>query len=119
MSSENQSELDILLQQLLDLTLNFTDELNTKASEDMEYFVNERQDLVQQLRLIMDVQKMDDLQKEELKRILTYDVMIQERMLSVKNEAQEWLLQRNLAKTQRSIYENKYATESYLMDKRK
>ncbi|WP_433747767.1 hypothetical protein [Paenibacillus amylolyticus] len=119
MSSEIQSELDRLLYQLLNLTLNFTDELETKASKDIEDFVSERQDLVQQLQGIMDVQKMNSLQKEELKRILTYDLMIQERMLSIKNEAQEWLLQRNLAKTQRSLYETKYASESYLMDKRK
>lgn len=119
MSSEIQSELDMLLHQLLNLTLNFTDGLETKASKDIEDFVSERQGLVQQLEGIMDVQKMNGLQKEELKRILAYDLTIQERMLSIKNEAQEWLLHRNLAKTQRSLYETKYASESYLMDKRK
>ncbi|GAS84654.1 hypothetical protein [Paenibacillus amylolyticus] len=119
MSSEIQSELDMLLHQLLNLTLNFIDELETKVSKDIEDFISERQDLVQQLQGIMDVQKMNSLQKEELKVILTYDLMIQERMLLIKNEAQEWLLQRNLAKTQRSLYESKYASESYLMDKRK
>ncbi|MBY0118839.1 hypothetical protein NST33_28105 [Paenibacillus sp. FSL L8-0435] len=119
MISEIQSELDMLLHQLLNITLNFTDELETKDSEDIENFVSERQDLVQQLQGIMDVQKMNSLQKEELKRILSYDLMIQERILLIKNEAQEWLLQRNLAKTQRSLYETKYVSESYLMDKRK
>ncbi|WP_405154127.1 hypothetical protein [Paenibacillus sp. FSL K6-0108] len=117
--SSHKAELDTVLNQLSELTLKFTSELESKVSEDVENFVDERQILVQKLQKIVNDQEISDLQKEELKLILAYDVKIEERMSSLKNAAQEWLLQRNVAKTQRSVYEAKYATESYLMDKRK
>ncbi|WP_336762383.1 hypothetical protein [Paenibacillus sp. USHLN196] len=119
MSSSNNTLINIVLSQLNELTQNFIKDLELQDSDHVEQFVEERQLLVQQLHDVLDVQVMSDLQKEALKQVLAYDTIIEQRMSSLKNEAQEWLLQRNTAKTQRTVYESKYASESYLMDKRK
>lgn len=118
--SSRSTALDSVLNRLAGLTQKFTNELEARGPEDIERFVDERQLLVQQLHDALDIQEMSDLQKEDLKQVLAYDTIIEKRMLSLKNEAQEWLLQRNAAKAQRTVYESsRYASESYLMDKRK
>lgn len=111
--------MDVVLSQLVELTQKFSYEIGSKTPENVETFINERQLLVQQLQGIFAVQGMTNSQKEEIRSILTYDAKIEECISSLKNEAQEWLLLRNTAKTQRSVYETKYGSESYLMDKRK
>ncbi|MEK4363621.1 hypothetical protein MKX68_14230 [Paenibacillus sp. FSL M8-0212] len=119
MSSSNKTLIDNLLSQLSELTQSFIKDLEIQDSDHVEQFVQERELLVQQLHEVLDVEEMSDMQKEALKKVLAYDKIIEQRMSSLKNEAQEWLLQRNTAKTQRTVYESKYASESYLMDKRK
>ncbi|KLU57484.1 hypothetical protein EL84_02935 [Paenibacillus sp. VT-400] len=117
--NSNHAAIDTVLSELSDLTHSFMLELETKSSDETENFVKERQVLVGQLQKVLDVQEMDSEQQHELKRILGYDQRIQGHMLFLKNEAQQWLTQRSAARSQRSVYENNYAVDSYLMDKRK
>ncbi|WP_091013038.1 MULTISPECIES: flagellar protein FliT [Paenibacillus] len=117
--NNNHAAIDMVLSELSVLTHSFMLQLETRSSDETENFVNERQVLVGQLREALDVQEMDNEQQDELKRILGYDQRIQGHMLSLKNEAQQWLTQRSAARSQRSVYENNYTVGSYLMDKRK
>ncbi|RAW09968.1 hypothetical protein DC345_29640 [Paenibacillus taichungensis] len=111
--------INTVLNKLLELTQSFVLQLETKSSDEAENFVDQRQVLVEQLQEILNNQEMDHQQQDELKRILGWDERIQGHMLSLKNEAQQWLIQRSAARSQRSVYENNYAVDSYLMDKRK
>ncbi|MCZ1264077.1 hypothetical protein PTQ21_02155 [Paenibacillus marchantiae] len=114
-----QVDIDDALDELSNLTELFVNGLGDKSSDQAEAFVGERQVVVDHLIDMTDSHKMNAEQQEKLRSILSYDESIQTHMWSLKNMAQKWLIQRNAARNQRSVYEAKYAADSYLMDKRK
>lgn len=113
------TSMDDVLEELANLTNSFVNGLDGKTSDQVEVFVEERQAVVERLMDMAGSHKMNAEQQGKLQNILSYDESIQAHMLSLKNEAQKWLMQRNAAKNQRNVYESKYAADSYLMDKRK
>jgi len=114
-----QVDIDDALEELAILTEVFVNGLVDKSSDQVEGFVEERQVIVDRLIDMEGSHKMNPEQQDKLRDILSYDESIQTHMLNLKNEAQKWLMQRNAARNQRSVYEAKYAADSYLMDKRK
>ncbi|MNW38006.1 hypothetical protein D3C74_150630 [compost metagenome] len=111
--------MDELLVHLEQMTQEFTIRLNETTYEEIEQFVEERQVKVDRILTFLESQSPTIEQKRKVKSILYNDQMISQRILQLKVEAQDWLLQRNMAKTQRIAYESAYSPESVLMDRRK
>ncbi|PNQ84995.1 hypothetical protein DXC69_06885 [Paenibacillus polymyxa] len=107
------------LSQLEQLTQQFILRLNETNYEEVEIFVEVRQMKVDQLVNALENSPMTEEQKMKLESILSYDALIDQRMQSLKQEAQNWLVQRNIAKSQRNAYESNYTPDSFLMDRRK
>ncbi|AIY11630.1 hypothetical protein LK13_10445 [Paenibacillus polymyxa] len=107
------------LSQLEQLTQQFILRLNETNYEEVEIFVEVRQMKVDQLLNTLENSPMTEEQKMKLESILSYDALIDQRMQSLKQEAQNWLVQRNIAKSQRNAYESNYTPDSFLMDRRK
>ncbi|KAF6567464.1 hypothetical protein G9G63_02320 [Paenibacillus sp. EKM202P] len=105
--------------QLEQLTQQFILRLNETNYEEVEIFVEVRQMKVDQLVNALGNSSMTEEQKMKLESILGYDALIDQRMQSLKQEAQNWLVQRNIAKSQRNAYESNYTPDSFLMDRRK
>ncbi|WP_330706240.1 hypothetical protein [Paenibacillus polymyxa] len=101
------------------LTQQFILRLNETNYEEVEIFVEVRQMKVDQLVNALENSPMTEEQKMKLESILSYDALIDQRMQSLKQEAQNWLVQRNIAKSQRNAYESNYTPDSFLMDRRK
>lgn len=116
---ESKDQINQLLEELAILTDAFVKEINAKSSDETEAFVNERQSIVERLIKLGGPAKANQEQHTKLNHILAYDALIESHMLALKDEAQRWLMQRNAARSQRNLYEAKYAADSYLMDKRK
>ncbi|AJE54070.1 hypothetical protein RE92_14285 [Paenibacillus polymyxa] len=108
-----------VLSQLEQLTQQFILRLNETNYEEVEIFVEVRQMKVDQLVNALENSPMTEEQKMKLESILSYDALIDQRMQSLKQEAQNWLVQRNIAKSQRNAYESNYTPDSFLMDRRK
>lgn len=111
--------IDNTLTQLKQKTQQFILQLNEVDYEEVERFVAERQECVDHLLKMLELQVISAPQKQILERILSYDGEINQRMHVLKEEAKDWLIQRSQAKSQRSAYDSKYAPDSYLMDRRK
>ncbi|MFC9711168.1 flagellar protein FliT [Paenibacillus sp. NPDC056933] len=111
--------LEESLTQLERKTQQFILQLDETDYEEVERFVEERQDHVDHLLKMLDGQVITVEQKQMLKRILSHDAQINQRMQFLKEEAKDWLVQRSRAKSQRNAYDSKYAPDSYLMDRRK
>ncbi|WP_440113445.1 flagellar protein FliT [Paenibacillus sp. QZ-Y1] len=111
--------IDETLTHLEQKTQQFILQLNEVDYEDVERFVEERQDHVERLLKMLDEQVITVEQKQMLERILSHDAEINQRMHFLKEEAKDWLVQRSRAKSQRNAYDSKYAPDSYLMDRRK
>jgi glycyl-tRNA synthetase (class II) len=111
--------MDELLVHLEQMTQQFIIRLNETTYEEVEKFVEERQVKVDQILTLSESQFLTVEQKRKMESILRNDEMISQRMLQLKIEAQDWLLQRNMAKTQRNAYESAYTPDSILMDRRK
>lgn len=111
--------MDELIQSLRELTLGITDRLNETTYEELELFVEDRQELVDSIAEQAGICQSTPAQKQEINRILEYDNVILDRMNALRLEAQDWLQKRNQAKVQRSAYEAAYTPDSFLMDRRK
>lgn len=111
--------MDELIQSLKELTSGITDRLDETTYEELELFVEDRQELVDSIAEHAEICKSTSAQKQEINRILEYDNVILDRMNALRLEAQDWLQKRNQAKVQRSAYEAAYTPDSFLMDRRK
>jgi hypothetical protein len=111
--------MDELIQSLKELTSGITDRLDETTYEELELFVEDRQELVDSIAEQTEICKSTSAQKQEINRILEYDNVILDRMNALRLEAQDWLQKRNQAKVQRSAYEATYTPDSFLMDRRK
>ncbi|WP_434749195.1 hypothetical protein [Paenibacillus amylolyticus] len=116
---ESNGLINQLLDELTILTDAFVKDIDAKSSDETEAFVNERQLIVERLIVLSGTHKTSQEQQTKLNHVLAYDALIESRMLALKEEAQQWLIQRNAARNQRDVYESKYIADSYLMDKRK
>lgn len=111
--------MDELIQRLNELTLDITERLEAATYEELEAFVEDRQELVDSIAVQSAICRATPAQKQEIHRILDQDNIILDRMNALRVEAQDWLQKRNQAKVQRNAYEAAYTPESFLMDRRK
>lgn len=111
--------MDDLLQELEQLTWTITSQLREATPEELEAFVEQRQNLVDAIGKEVEVCPMTSAQKNELRRIMEHDPAIVARMNAHRLEAKDLLHKRNQAKAQRNAYEVGYAPDSILMDRKK
>lgn len=105
--------------ELEQLTFSVTTNLNQLDFEQMQQFVEDRQLIVDEMNIVGATSQLTHEQSGKLANILKNDVVISQRMESLKEEAGSWLLQRQAAKSQRGAYEASYTPDSILMDYRK
>ncbi|MNI03249.1 hypothetical protein D3C87_558890 [compost metagenome] len=110
--------MDNLISSLEDLTHSVVSRIQYISSEDLEVYVEERQQIIDEITSLKQQVPYTPDQKERLNHIVKQDSIILGRMSSLKNEASNWLLQRGQAKVQRSAYEAAYTPDSMLMDRR-
>jgi hypothetical protein len=111
--------MDSLLQELEQLTQTMVARLMDAHYEELENFVNERQNLVDAIGKEVGNCQMTSAQKAVLSRIMEHDPAIVARMNAHRLDARDLLQKRNQAKAQRSAYEVSYAPDSVLMDRKK
>ncbi|CAH1209564.1 hypothetical protein PAECIP111892_03252 [Paenibacillus auburnensis] len=111
--------MDELIRTLDQLTREMLGRLQEATYEELVSFVEERQKLVDSIAEQVELRPSSPAQKQEINRILEHDNVLLDRMNALRVEAQDWLMKRNQAKTQRNAYEAKYAPDSILMDRKK
>lgn len=111
--------MDEQIRSLRELTSALLDRLPETSYEELELFVEQRQELIDSLQSELTRQPATGVQKDELRQILEHDGAIRARMNGLRLEAQDWLQKRNQAKRQRSAYEAGYSPDSILMDRKK
>ncbi|MEK5419752.1 flagellar protein FliT [Paenibacillus sp. FSL L8-0708] len=111
--------MDELIRSLDQLTREIEERLQETTYEELEAFVDERQELVDSIAEVATICRMTLAQKKEINRILEHDNVILDRMNTLRLEAQDWLQKRNQAKAQRNAYEAAYTPDSFLMDRKK
>ncbi|MBJ9993125.1 hypothetical protein [Paenibacillus sp. S28] len=111
--------MDNLISSLQALTENVVARLQYTAYEELQDFVQERQQLIDELNRLKQHTPFSPSQVEQLQSILQADPLILNRMDQLKMEASDWLQHRGQAKMQRSAYEAAYTPDSFLMDQRK
>ncbi|OMD88688.1 hypothetical protein BSK49_14650 [Paenibacillus odorifer] len=111
--------MDELIRSLDQLTREIEERLQETTYEELEAFVDERQELVDSIAEKATICRMTLAQKKEINRILEHDNVILDRMNTLRLEAQDWLQKRNQAKAQRNAYEAAYTPDSFLMDRKK
>ncbi|GGD92181.1 flagellar protein FliT [Paenibacillus nasutitermitis] len=104
---------------LEELTQHMMSQLNRASYEELSNFVDQRQVLVDEIRLMAAESPLTAEELERLRNVLSHDAVILGRMQMLKSEAGDWLQQRGQAKIQRNVYEAAYSPDSILMDKRK
>ncbi|WP_245699803.1 hypothetical protein [Paenibacillus glacialis] len=102
------------------MTESIINKLSVVTFEELSDFVDQRQLLIDQLKLLMESDEvLTSSNKDRIQNITKQDTCISNRMMELKIEAQDWLQQRNQAKVQRSAYEAGYSQDSILMDRKK
>ncbi|MEO2209829.1 hypothetical protein ABGV40_02905 [Paenibacillus amylolyticus] len=111
--------LDEQIGELELLTLNVVRQIPQISYQELEGFVDGRQGLVDGIGDVLNNNSLSDSQKERIDHILKYDSLILDQMFLLKNQSEEWLMQRGQAKAQRNAYELSYTPDSILMDQKK
>ncbi|MRN54293.1 flagellar protein FliT [Paenibacillus monticola] len=111
--------MDELIRSLEQLTQGIMGRLNEAPYEELESFVEKRQNIVDSMGERAAIFQPTPAQKQEINRILEDDAAILAAMNSHRLEAQDWLQKRNQAKAQHNAYDTHYAPDSILMDRKK
>ncbi|ETT65512.1 hypothetical protein BSK66_11085 [Paenibacillus odorifer] len=111
--------MDNCILELNKITQDIIIRLDNCSYEELTDFVEQRQNLIDQLEQHVKKQSIGVIQQYQLRELLETDPMIIARMQQLKSEAAKWLQQREQAKTQRNAYEAAYTPDSFLMDRKK
>ncbi|WP_339267533.1 hypothetical protein [Paenibacillus sp. FSL R5-0470] len=111
--------MDNCILELNKITQDIINRLENCSYEELDDFVEQRQILIDQLEQEIRKQSIGEVQQNQILELLKADPMIIQRMQQLKNEAANWLQQREQAKAQRSAYEAAYTPDSFLMDRKK
>ncbi|WP_438447376.1 hypothetical protein [Gorillibacterium sp. sgz5001074] len=111
--------MDELLKDLEELTLEIAEKLQELEFEDLLEFVDQREELLTQLREADNGQQPLAGYQDRIRRLLSHDDAILARMLELKNEASAGLAKIEQGKRQKNRYESAYAADSYFFDQRK
>lgn len=110
--------MDNLISSLESLTESVTSRLQEITYEELELFIEQRQQIIDEINVQKIQQSYTQEQFERLNRIVQNDTHILGRMSTLKTEASNWLQQREQAKVRRNAYEAAYSPDSLLMDRR-
>ncbi|MBP2109953.1 flagellar protein FliT [Paenibacillus silagei] len=111
--------MDELIRNLDRLTGEMMDRLQDATYEELEDFVEERQNLVDSITQEVEFCPATQAQKQGINLILSHDNELLDRMNALRQEAQDFLQKRGQAKIQRNAYETAYTPDSFLMDRKK
>ncbi|MBP2001770.1 hypothetical protein J2Z69_002826 [Paenibacillus shirakamiensis] len=110
--------MDNAISKLEELTETLVSHLQHISSEDLEAFLERRQQIIGEITFLKQEAPYTPDQVERLNQIVEQDSLILNRMSTLKDEASNWLQNRGQAKTQRNAYEAAYSPDSMLMDRR-
>ncbi|WP_106767241.1 hypothetical protein [Paenibacillus faecalis] len=111
--------MDDLILKLEKLSQSVVERLEESTYEELVSFVEARQPVLDEMSKRMSNNKLNQEQKQRIQELLRHDKLVEARMRALKQEASDWLIQRDAAKMQRNAYETTYYADSYLMDQRK
>jgi len=108
-----------VIEQIARVTESISGKLDSVSPEELEQFIQERENLIQKLS----GQSMSPAEKEKWKpvvqNLLRQDMVIAKRIASLRDEASEGLRKMQLAKRQKSGYEGGYGESSLFYSTRK
>lgn len=108
-----------LIDSLEQLTYNMVQDLNVSDYEALSVFIEQRQTIVDAITELSHTHALRDQDLDRLREVVKTDDLIEKRMTVLKEEASDWLHQRQISKAQRGAYESRFYGESILMDYRK
>lgn len=111
--------MDELIDSLEQLTYNTVQELEESDYSELSTFVEHRGGLVDAITKMSHTNALSHQDVERLREVVKADELIEKRMTLLKQEASDWLHQRQNSKVQRGAYENRFYGESILMDYKK
>ncbi|UNK18061.1 hypothetical protein MNQ98_27220 [Paenibacillus sp. N3/727] len=111
--------MDNLILNLEKLSQSVLEQLDQTTYEELVAFVESRQPILDEMSVIISNGALSQHQRDRIQKLLHNDMLIEARMRSLKQEASDWLRQRDAAKIQRNAYESAYSVDSLLMDQRK
>jgi len=112
--------IEQLISKLEDMTTGMVARLNFVSFEELAVFVDDRQELIDQLEVEFKTSPPNESVKKRLRAIVQSDVLIKNKIEALKNEAADWLRQKEKIKVQRNAYESVYNySDSILMDQKK
>lgn len=107
------------IKQLEELSAEIQSRLASLTYEELDEFMDRRQQIVDSIEAEAIRFPLNAEQKKRIKAVIAQDGNIMVRINFLRNEAANWLQQRNQAKVQRSAYESSYTPDAFLMDSRK
>ncbi|MFC5988235.1 hypothetical protein [Marinicrinis lubricantis] len=111
--------MDEWIERLEALTSNVLNELDKMEAQDFEYYVNQRQSLIDEMKKISIDSSQKEVYSDRVKKLLSYDEQILNQMHLKLLEAKQGLNKLRTAKTQRNVYESNYSSESFFFDRKK
>ncbi|MGM1050435.1 MAG: hypothetical protein ACQEXX_30555 [Bacillota bacterium] len=111
--------MDNLILNLEKLSQSVVEQLDQITYEELVAFVESRQPILDEMSALISNGALSQRQRDRIQELLHNDMLIEARMRSLKQEASDWLRQRDAAKIQRNAYESAYSVDSLLMDQRK
>lgn len=100
--------------QLFDLTLHIIDQIGDIGYEDLAAFADQRESLVK--TMMSNHTEFNESDKIKIKQLMDYDHIIINKMLSLKNEASNWLNKQGSIRVQKNAYSAHYAPDSLFFD---
>ncbi|MDF2645158.1 MAG: hypothetical protein K0Q73_963 [Paenibacillus sp.] len=110
--------MDNVIERLEQLTNDVLAKLDTIEWEDLEHFVEARDELICELNECIAAVP-TEVQRERIRRILSHDKIIVHRMTFFKSEAEAQISKMSNAQKTRSAYNSYYSSESHFVDKKK
>ncbi|MEK8131752.1 hypothetical protein WMW72_27975 [Paenibacillus filicis] len=111
--------MDKIIEQLESMTENILEVLTETETEDLEEFVLQRDELINQMMDMPRTPEDKALFGNRIEALLQADPFIVERMRQLQQEAQDGLKKINLVKMQRGAYESVYSPDSIYFDRKK
>ncbi|ALP37263.1 hypothetical protein ASL14_14780 [Paenibacillus sp. IHB B 3084] len=109
--------MQALLDELQHMTEAVLSNLLNLSEEEFEQFADQRQRIVEQMKLYQT--SMTENDKQKIRDILNNDSLILQRMHILKDEAGHWIEKRGAIRVQQHAYRRAYAVDSLFIDHRK
>lgn len=106
-----------LLDELQRITDSAVSRLDQMTEEEFTILADKRESLVSRLEQA-DKHELKDSHRSQIKYILGFDQVIQNRMHELKREAEEWLLRQQQIRNQQSAYHQNYVVDGLFIDHR-